>query len=174
MFKAWLDMWKNTLNYTGTVTRKTYWLALITNVMALFVGVVPFALIAKLFTSNATLFATIYLTVAHLPALSLYFRRANDANWKMTTALFMAVACPILSGSIVGAFPSVPKGQLWPPVYSVTGKLFALSFGLFFYGGLLGIILFSDPTSIPWLSCIGLFLGTGTLIFVGMKGLLGK
>ena len=169
MFKAWINMWKNTFNYTATVTLKNYWLALIMNVISMYVGIVPFALISKLFTSDAILVATIYLIVVHLPALSLYFRRANDANWRITTSIFMAIGCPILSGIIVGAFPSKPKGELWPRFYSITGKLFALSFGIFFYGGLLGALLYGDPTSIPWLCGGGLLLGTGTLIFVGAK-----
>lgn len=174
MFKAWRDMWKNIFNYTGTVTRKNYWLALIMNVIAMYVAIVPFALIAKQFTSNATLMATIYLIAVHLPVLSLYFRRANDSNWKITTSIFMAIVCPALSGLIVGAFTSIPKNEYWPPFYSITSKLFALSFGLFFYGGILGILLYGDPTSIMWLSVSGLLLGTATLIFAGLKMFSGK
>lgn len=174
MFRAWIHMWKNTFNYTATVTRKSYWSALIMNVIFMYIGVVPIALIAKLFTRDAILVATIYLTVVHLPALSLYFRRANDANWKITTSIFMAIGCPILSGIIVGIFPSIPKGNHFPRLYSIPCKLFALSFAFFFYGLLLSTLLYGDPTAFPWLCYTGLLLGTGTLVFSGVKMLFSK
>lgn len=37
------------------------------------------------------------------------------------------------------------------------------------YGGILGIMLYGDPTAAPHLCCIGLVLGAGTLIFIAIK-----
>lgn len=169
MLKAWLNMWRNMFNYTGTSSQKEYWLACILNLPAMFIFVIPFALILRNFPISPEVAIALFLIVFHIPTLSLYFRRANDANWKALTALYMAFICPIISGLIVGAFPSIPKGTVWPRFYSITSKLFALSFGVFFYGGVLGILLFGDPTSLMWLSFSGLLIGTGTLMYVGVK-----
>ena len=174
MFKAWLNMWRNTFNYTGTATQKEYWLACILNVPIMYVLVIPFALIVKSFSISPEVASAIFLIAFHFPTLSLYFRRANDANWKTFTTLLLIIVTPIISGFIVGAFPSVPKGQRWPRFYSLIGKLFALSCGLFLYGGFLGIILHGDPIAFPGLSYAGLVLGTVTLFFAGTKVLLGK
>ncbi len=174
MIKCWLSMWRNMFNYRGTVSRKEYWSACILNIPAMFIFCVPFALILRNFPISAEVASAIFIILFHIPAVALYFRRANDANWKITTTIFMAVGCPVLSGCIVGAFPSIPKGTLWPRFYSLTGKLFALSFGIFVYGGVLGILLFGDPTSIPWLSAGGVLLGGGTLMYVGVKLFLGN
>lgn len=169
MLKAWLNVWKNIFNYKGIVSRKEYWLACIMNVLAMYVFMVPYALILSTFPISADVCIGVFITVFLLPMVSLYFRRANDANWHLLTAIFMALVCPIISGLIVGAFPSIPKGAPWPRFYSITSKLFALSFGLFFYGGVLGVILYGDPTAMPFLCVAGLLLGTATLIFVGIK-----
>lgn len=169
MLKAWLNTWKNIFNYRGTVTRKEYWLACVMNVLTMYVFMVPYALILSMFPISADICSGVFITVFLLPMVSLYFRRANDANWKVLTALFMALSCPIVSGLIVGAFPSVPKGVAWPRFYAITCKLFVLSFGLFLYGGFLGVIFYDDPTAMPFLCVGGLLLGTATLIFVGIK-----
>ena len=165
MCKAWIEMWKNTFNYTETVTRKGYWLALIMNVIAMYVGVIPYALLAKLITDNYVAVITVYLVVLHLPVLAIYFRRARGAGWKITTAIFLAVTIPVLSGLLVGIFShcgTVSKG------YSLIGKAFALSFGLFFYGGVLGIALYGDPTSIPFMPIAGILLASSILIIYGI------
>ena len=165
MFKAWKDMWKNTFNYTGTVTCKDYWLALIMNVIVMYVGVVPYALIAKNITDNVAVVVTIYLVAIHLPTLAIYFRRARSAGWKTGTAIYLAIITPIISGLIVGMILNcrvVSKG------YSMISKIFALSFGLFFYGGVLGLVLYGDPTAMPVMSILGLLLGSFTLIGYGI------
>ena len=52
MFKSWISMWKNAFNYTGTATRKDYWLALIMNVIVMYIGAIPCGLIAKFAVPN--------------------------------------------------------------------------------------------------------------------------
>lgn len=174
MLKIWLNTWKNIFNYRGTVTRKEYWLACIMNVPAMFVFAIPYALIIRNIPIPVDICIVPFFIIFLAPAVALYFRRANDANWKVLTALIMALGCPIISGLVVGVFPSVPKGAAWPRFYSIIGKLFALSFILFFYGGALGIIIYGDPTAVPLLCSAGLFLGAATLIFVGIKMLFSK
>ena len=137
MLKAWLNTWKNIFNYSGTVSRKEYWLACFMHVSAMFVFVIPYALIMRNLPISVEIVIVSFFILFLPPAVALYFRRANDANWKALTAVFMALGCPILSGLVVGAFPSVPKGVAWPRFYSITSKLFALGYGLFFYGGFL-------------------------------------
>ena len=169
MLKNWLNIWKNIFNYSGTVSQKEYWLACIMNVPAMYIFIIPYALIMRNFPIPLEVIIVSFFVIFLAPSIALYFRRANDANWKALTALFMALGCPILSGLIVGAFPSVPKGVAWPRFYSIIGKLFAASYGLFFYGGVLGIIFYGDPVAIPLLPGAGLLLGTATLIFVGIR-----
>ena len=169
MLKAWFNIWKNIFNYRGIVSRKEYWLANIMNVLVMYVFVIPYALIFRVLTLSVEICVVSFFIIFFTPVISLYFRRANDANWSVPTAVFMALGCPVVSGIIVGIFPSVPKGTPQPRFYSIIGKLFALSFGPFFYGGVLGMLLYGDPTAIPLLCGAGLLLGTATLIFVGMK-----
>lgn len=166
MFKAWKNMWKNIMNYTGSVSRKAYWHAIIMNVIFMYIAAIPYALLSMLFTDNVAIVVTVYAIAVHLPVLSLYFRRANDAGWKIGTAVYLAIVTPVLSGLIVGAIGysgNAGKGS------SLIGKIFALSFGLFFYGGLLGLALYNDPTAIPALPVTGLLLASFTLIGYGIK-----
>ena len=127
MIKAWVNMWKNTFNYTGTVTRKEYWLALIMNLIAMYVLVIPYALITRCITDSFVAVVTVYLVVFHLPVLAIYFRRARGAGWKVRTAIYCAVTIPGISGFLVGIFSEFAAFSKW---YSLVAKLFALSFGL--------------------------------------------
>lgn len=165
MIKAWTSMWKNTFNFTGTVTRKGYWLALIMNVIVMYAGAIPYALVAFNITDNVTAIVTIYIVIFHLPVLALYFRRARNTGWKTGTAVYNFVIIPILSGLIVGILSdrgTIRKG------YSFIAKTIALSFGLFFYGGVLGLALYGDPVAIPILPVSGLLLCSFTLIGYGI------
>lgn len=154
MVKAWLKLWRNTFNYTGTATCREYWLGLIMNVIAMYVGVLPCALLIKL-VGNIDVLIIAYIVFMQLPAFSIYFRRARGAGWKMGTAVYLAIVTPGISGLIVGMITQpvvVSKGQ------SLMLKLCALGFGLFFYGGVLGGILYGDPTAIPALPSAGIAL----------------
>lgn len=108
---------ENIGNYSGTVSQKEYWFACILNVPAMFVFIVPFALILRNFSISPEVGSALFLIAFHVPALALYFRRANDVAWKPLTALFMAIVMPIVSGLIVGALPSVSKGTVWPRAF---------------------------------------------------------
>lgn len=174
MLKAWLNLWKNTFNYTGIVSRKEYWLACITNIIAMYVFVIPCAFISAIFSIPTEICIGVFFIIFLTPTVALYFRRANDTNWKRLTALLMALVCPIFSGIIVGVLPTVPKEVSWPRFYSIISKIFALSYGLFFYGDFLSIIFFDDVAALSILSFSGIFLATFTLMFIGIKMLIAK
>lgn len=83
------------------------------------------------------------------------------AGWKTGTAVYLAITIPVLSGLIAGMInncATLSKG------YSLILKIFALSFGLFFYGGVLGIALYDDLSAIPVMPISGLLLASFTLI----------
>lgn len=164
MFKAWINMWKNTFNYTGTVTRKDYWLALIMNVIAMYVLLIPYALVTIYITDNLPVAATIYLVVFNLPALSIYFRRARDAEWKTGTAIYTAITLPIISGLIVG----MPIKAEYSKGDSLTLKILALSAAISLYSGVLSFILYGSPNELPVVTTSGIFLGAFTLIVYGI------
>ncbi len=164
MINAWFELWKNTFNYKGKMTRKSYWLALITNLIAMYVFVVPYALILRNFTTNI-LIVIPYLVIIHLPVISAYFRRANDAGFHVVTTIYLVLVIPIISGLFVGIFPSVrsiDKGR------GILGKLLALGFGLFLYGGFLGILIYDDPSALPYLPISGLIINSLSLIIYGI------
>ena len=164
MLKAWINLWKNIFCYTGVTSRKEYWLALVFNIIAAYVFVIPFALLAMCITDRVWLVTAVYLIGTHLPVLPLYFRRARDAGWRMGTAVYLALVTPVLSGLLVGFISRcgvIGKGR------SFALKTLALGYGLFLYGGILGILLHGDPTSIPALPVAGLLLCTCTLIGYG-------
>ncbi len=164
MVKAWIDMWKNTFNYTGTVTRKGYWLALIMNVIVMYILLVPYALVTLYITDNVPVVVTVYLVVFNLPALSIYFRHARDAEWKTGTALYAAITMPITSGLIVG----IPAKARYSKGDALTLKILALSFAISLYSGILSIILYGTPTELPAVTTSGIFLGAFTLIVFGI------
>jgi len=142
MIKSWLNMWRNLFDFKGNTSRKEYWLACILNVPVMFIFIVPVGLIIRYFPISPEAMSVIYLILFHIPTVALYFRRANDANWKPLTALYMALVCPVISGFVVGLFPSVSKGEhLFPPFYSIIGKLFALLAGFCLYVGVLSIFI---------------------------------
>ena len=75
MIKAWLNLWKKTFNYCGKTTRKEYWLGLVANVIAMYILVIPYALILKEITESVAV--TVYLIVVNLPAFSAYARQPD-------------------------------------------------------------------------------------------------
>ena len=164
MIKAWVDMWKRPFDYSGVVTRKAYWLALLANVIFMYLGIIPCVLVVKVVGQIAPVVIT-YIALVHVPVLALYFRRANDARWKKSTTFYLAFTIPVLSGLLVGA---INRCNPLEKSRSVSLKLLALSFALFFYAGMLGIALHGDPAAYAAVSIVGLLLGSGVLIVYGI------
>lgn len=163
--KSWLNMWKHTFCYTGKAERKEYWQALLLNVAAMYAGIVPYSLILRNFTTDVPIIVAVYMILTHLPVLAIYFRRANDAGWKVSTTIYVAIVAPIISALLLGFLPSGAKVDR---SRSILGNIFALSFGLFLYGGIFGLILYDDVTAIPFMPTAGLLLASGALIGWGI------
>lgn len=161
MFKSWLLLWKNIFNYKGQTTLKEYWLSLVANVIAMYIFVIPYALLLANFAVNIYVCVISYLTIIYLPVLSIYFRRANDVGWRISTTIYLAIVIPVFSGIIVGILPA---NTITNKFGSLILKTLALGFGLFLYGGFLGIILYDDPAALPYLSAPGLLLCSIILI----------
>lgn len=166
MIKSWLDLWKNIFNYKGKTKRKHFWLAIITNVFAMYIFMIPYALILRNFPVDSIIASVVFIVIMTVPVLAIYFRRANDACLRLGTTIYIALVAPIISGLFVGILPtdySTNKEK------ALIGKAFALSYGLFFYGGVLGFVFYGDPTAIPGLPAAGLLLGALTLIVYGIR-----
>ena len=144
MIKAWLSMWKNAFNFSGTATRKEYWLALIMNYFVILVGTIPYALLLKLVItdlSSVAVMSVLYVIALSIPAVSLYFRRARHAGWTLRTTLFCTVLLPGFSPLLVGVITSkliVPK-SLGIPL-----RVMAVGFGLALYSVFLTMIFQRD------------------------------
>ena len=166
MIKSWFDLWENIFNYKGKTNRKQFWLATIANIIAMYIFMIPYALILRKFPVDAIIASVVFIVIMTVPVLAIYFRRANDAGLRLGTTIYIALVAPIISGLFVGILPtdySTNKEK------ALIGKAFALSYGLFFYGGVLGIVFYGEPTAIPGLPAAGLLLGALTLIVYGIR-----
>lgn len=169
MIKSWLDLWKNIFNYKGKTKRKQFWLATITNVIAMYIFMIPYALILGIFSVDAIdaiIASVIFIVIMTVPVLAIYFRRANDAGLRLGTTIYIALVAPIISGLFVGVLPTDFSTN---KELALVGKALVLSYGLFFYGGVLGIGFYGDPTAIPSLPIAGLLLAALTLIIYGIR-----
>lgn len=167
MIKSWFDLWKNIFNYKGKTKRKQFWLATIANVIAMYVFVIPYVLILRNFPVDSIIASVVvFIVIMTVPVLAIYFRRAHDACLRLGTTIYIALVAPIISGLYVGILPtnfSTNKES------ALVGKALVLSYGLFFYGGVLGVVFYGDPTAIPGLPIAGLLLGAFTLIVYGIR-----
>ena len=167
MIKSWFDLWKNIFNYKGKTKRKQFWLATIANVIAMYVFVIPYALILRNFPVDSIIASVVvFIVIMTVPVMAIYFRLAHDACLRLGTTIYIALVAPIISGLYVGILPtnfSTNKES------ALVGKALVLSYGLFFYGGVLGVVFYGDPTAIPGLPIAGLLLGAFTLIVYGIR-----
>ena len=84
---------------------------------------------------------------------------------RVTVVIAGFLGLPGIGALILGAIShcgSMGKGK------SVILKLLMFSFALFFYGGVLGLALYGDPTAIPAMPIAGLLLAAGLLIGYGI------
>jgi len=164
MFKAWLQLWKQTADYRGKTSRKDYWSAILLHVITMYMFVIPYTLLLMLFTRSVAVIATSYLILVHIPVFAMYVRRARDAGWTLGTTLYLAVATPVISGLLVGAFSSRDTKSAIPLRFISV----SLGYALFFYGGVFGLLLYGDVTALPALPVAGLLLVAATLIVYGI------
>ena len=165
MWKAFVSLWKNIFNYSGTTDRKDFWLGSIMNIVAMYVGLVPIAIILLLLKMlglihliSPTLFSVVYILIFMIPLFSLYVRRANSVGLKIGDALLVAVATPVVGAMAIGLYP--PGCKVVSGGVSWCYRCVAIGFGLFFYGGL---ILGPSDAALP---VVGAGLGLATLSMV--------
>lgn len=160
-------MWKKTFDYKGESTRKDYWLAIIMNVIVMYVGVIPYTLLAMGITKNALLLTIPYIIIFHLPILALYVRRTNNLQLKRSTKLFITMVIPMVSGLLVGIISTTFAKKDLPRYYYIARILFGLSIGLGLYGIHLGKIVWDNPIVFSVLYYPGLFIGVVALVYFG-------
>ena len=55
MWKTFISLWKNIFNYSGTASRKEFWLGSIMNIIAMYVGLLPIAILFLLLNTFGVL-----------------------------------------------------------------------------------------------------------------------
>ena len=163
MVKSFLLLWKNIFNYTGRCGRKDYWLGLIANVIFMYIAAIPYALITAFLGVPLPVMVTLFLIIIHLPALSAYVRRANDINMKLGDMLLVGLAVPLIGAIIVGMIGSLANdGKKYPFAWLL--RMILIGMGMFFYGGLLGIVVFGTPEAFLPVVATGLGIMTVCII----------
>lgn len=164
MKNAFISMWKNVFNYTGTVGRKEFWLACIAEVIFMYLLLIPEAIILiplqligiPIMISTA-LFCTLHIGFCILPLISLYVRRANDVGLKKAGKIYVALVIPIVGAMIMSLFPSDSVEGNFPWYV----HLFIIGIGLGIYAS---IFFAFAPLLSEILMGIGLVLGAISLI----------
>ena len=163
MVKSFLLLWKNIFNYTGRCGRKDYWLGLIANVIFMYIAAIPYALITAFLGVPLPVMVTLFLIIIHLPALSAYVRRANDINMKLGDILLVGLAVPLIGAIIVGMIGSLANDGKKNP-FAWLLRMILIGMGMFFYGSLLGIVVFGTPEAFLPVVATGLGIMTVCII----------
>jgi len=165
MIKALVSLWKNIFNYSGTASRKDYWLGITANVILMYILIVPIALIFRFvpfITPDAL--AIVYIILIHLPVYSIYVRRARDAGWSKSALIWVTVCLPVFSGIVIGFLGTGSKLVTQKNPYSIFLKLICVGIGLFVYSSFASIFLFGTPEALSPITCAGLLLSTISII----------
>lgn len=169
MWKTFISLWKNIFNYSGTASRKEFWLGSIMNIIAMYVGLLPIAILFLLLNTFGVLhlispiaFSIIYICIFLLPLLSLYVRRANDVGLKKFDIWLVAVAVPAAGAMIIAMYP--PKTKVLYKGVAWCYRCMAIGFGFYIYSGFIGsMVLGSIDAAAPFVG-IGLALATISMI----------
>ena len=108
----YIDMWTNYFNFSGTTSRKGYWMAFLFNwVIALVIGLIAKAI-------GIGWLGTIYTYAAMIPGIAISIRRLRDAgkHWAWYFINFLPLVGQIIF-IIMLCQPSVAPAQ---PAYTET------------------------------------------------------
>ena len=92
MWKAFLSLWKNIFNYKGVSTRKEFWLGALSQIIFMYIAVVPYALLLRVVTIPSPVFLAVFFILMGVPLISLFVRRANDVK-SAAVVSFITVEC---------------------------------------------------------------------------------
>lgn len=112
MIKAFLSMWKNTLNFSGSTSIREYWLALAANVIMMYVGIIPIGLLFTfvrvigfvdyLDKGTAAVVLMVYILIFFVPIIAMTVRRMRDTGFSWCPLVLLAVGVPALGIMIIG------------------------------------------------------------------------
>ena len=169
MWKAFVSLWKNIFNYKGKSGRKEFWLGIVMNVIMMYAGLIPVAILflalnslGLLFLISPVVFSCIYSAVFVLPLISLYIRRANDTGLRIVSSVLIALAVPVVGSLIVGLWPSNSGSAPVKLPWSIWGVM--LGIALYIYGGLGGTLIFGSVSAASPLVMLGVALMTISII----------
>jgi len=166
MFGAWIDMWKNTFNFKGTAMRSEFWLAIIMNVISMFVFIIPYALILKLVTQNYVFPFILYMLLFTFPLISLYFRRARGVGLSTFSSVFHFFFPPILGYMIVGILPEINvKNNPYSIILKVISFFFSVPLYMIFINPIIGGT--ADPIIVISLLGLSIALIIGLFVPIG-------
>jgi uncharacterized membrane protein YhaH (DUF805 family) len=102
-YNSVIDTFKNYSNFSGRASRANYWFFFLFNSL---VGAILFFIDRQLGTVN--LLSTIFSILVFIPALSIYFRRLHDINYRGLRVLVLLI--PII-GPILLIYWAFVKGD---------------------------------------------------------------
>lgn len=163
MWKAFLSLWKNIFNYKGVSTRKEFWLGALSQIIFMYIAVVPCALLLRVVTIPLPVFFTVFFTIMGVPLISLFVRRANDIKLTAIDILLVAFFVPVVGAMIIGMYPSLNEQQ-GKTVLPWCFRGVIVGIGLFVYGGFGGIVFLGSPDATLPIVGTGLILATVSMI----------
>lgn len=167
-FNAWKNLWKNTFNFKGRVSRVEYWKAIAMNYLFMIVALMPFSFImigSGLFEENISLIASFAFAGAlNFPLLALYFRRVNDIGLKRFTSIYIAILAPVMSFIYAG---TQNTDSIYERGRVIMGFIMATGFGSFFYGSLISMLLYGSPEAAGLIPAIGMVVISVALMIYG-------
>jgi uncharacterized membrane protein YhaH (DUF805 family) len=172
MIKAYNSMWKNIYNLSGTVTVREFWLACAGNIIAMYIALIPAAIImllAKLIgigTLIIPIILILYIVLFLFPLIPLLIRRIHDSGFKPVTAVLLLLGIPVLGFILIGIVKFDPAKASFHILQRLGMYLLGIGAGMFFWACILFALM--PNTFLPIIGLI--FLTFGTILgYIGAK-----
>lgn len=166
MIKAFLSMWKNTLNFTGSTSIREYWLALAANVIMMYVGIIPIGLLFTfvrvigfvdyLDKGTAAVFLMVYILIFFVPIIAMTVRRMRDTGFSWYPLVLLAVGVPALGVMIIGILKKRSDNK-WDIATKISWCLMAVGAGAYLWIPFIMMLSERTVADLALLAGLGLF-----------------
>lgn len=148
LIQAWLLMWRNIFNYSGTASIREFWLGLVGNVIGMYAGIIPLALVLVLYAAlggmmseqSALVLAIVYVLAMHLPVLSLLVRRMRDTGFTWPVLILMVIGIPMMGAMLIGIMKKAENAEPMNILQKIGLTLLLAGFGMALWGALFNML----------------------------------
>lgn len=172
IINTYKTMWKHVSDLKGTTSSREFWLACVGHILAMYILLIPMAVIMMLANAMGTYDMIVPILLAAsfalflLPIIPMLIRRANDAGIRLWKAVLLFLGIPGFGFVLLGILQKKPEGASDHILTRIGIWLICIGLGMSLWG--MVVLMLTESAILPMIGLV--CFGVGIMIgYIGVE-----